>query len=520
MPGVVGEQRVGGRVLVVDVLIALADREAGTAAAGSAAGTEALKEAERRRGETRDLAGAGVAADGVRADRQGRVGGVQAGAQQERQEGRVVGTEIPAVRAADLFRGGEEADQPVEAVVGAGQADFLGQVVDREAIVAVVEAIGDVGTGVVDVLAEGGLPLTPRGDRGQGAVDGRNVDGGLERDAAIGDFLVGRAVGIAGAQEGQRAVAGGRRTLARAGREAVDEGIGVGGPDLRADAAVFVPAREVADQAEGDVVAGQPQQLATNGAEVLVVVVNLGTRAVTGVDGHEAVTDAAAGVQAEGQGVADRAGDRTRSAHGTVVADVQFGVELRRERRGLGDDVDDAGRGVLAEQRALRALQDLDTAHFAQVAEADRVARAVDAVDDHADRAFQTGVVTHRTDAADAGGGRGFRRGRGDRHARRQDLQVLDVADAGVLQRLGRQAGDHDRHVLKVLLTLLGGDDDVVDGLRAALAGILGGRGTGEAEGAGPDNSGGDGSAKKVGKAHCSSPTWARLRVYGNRGGS
>jgi hypothetical protein len=103
------------------------------------------------------------------------------------------------------------------------------------------------------------------------------------------------------------------------------------------------------------------------------------------------------------------------------------------ERRRGAEDVDDAGRGVLAEQRALRALQDLDALKLAQIAEADRVARPVDAVDDHADRAFQAGVVADRADAADAGGGRSFRRVGGHDQPRGQDLQVLDVAHAGVL---------------------------------------------------------------------------------------
>src|SRR5690606_376525 len=92
-------------------------------------------------------------------------------------------------------------------------------------------------------------------------------------------------------------------------------------------------------------------------------------------------------------------------------------------------------------------------------------------------------------------------------HAGGEDLQVLDVADAGVLERLLRQARDHDRHVLQVLLTLLRRDDDVVDGGRAVLA-VLGRSGAGEAEGDSAYDGRRHGSAKKVGKAHGRSPTW------------
>ncbi len=179
-----------------------------------------------------------------------------------------------------------------------------------------------------------------------------------------------------------------------------------------------------------------------------------------------------------------------------VVADRRLGLGAEAEFRLLGDDVDDAGRGALAEQGALRTLQDLDALHLAQVAERDAVARAIDAVDHDADRAFQAGVVADRADAADAGGGRGFRRGRGHGQAGGQDRQILDVLDARVLQQLGADRGDHHRHVLQVLLALLGGDDDRVDGLGFGILGLSRQRGqTGE-------HDGGRRAAKHLSKAH------------------
>src|SRR5690606_7346923 len=209
----------------------------------------------------------------------------------------------------------------------------------------------------------------------------------------------------------------GDAVAARADR--VDDGARRADDDLAGDAAVLVTLGVVGDQADRGAVAGQDQQLAAGGPEVLVLIVSLGARAAPGVDVVEAVALTRGDVQAAGDRVAQRAGDRGGGAPGAVVAAGQLAFEAGGEGRGLGDDVDHAGRGVLAEQGALRALQHLDAGHFTQVAEADAVAGPVDAVDDHADRAFQTGVVTHGADAADTGGGDGFAGRRGDRQAGR-----------------------------------------------------------------------------------------------------
>ena len=246
--------------------------------------------------------------------------------------------------------------------------------------------------------------------------------------------------------------------------------------------------------------------MAARGPEVLVLVVLLLTRAGAGDDVVEAVTLTLGHIEAAGDLIGDRAGDRPGQAPGVEVAVGGLGAEARREGRGLGDDVDDAGRGVLAEQGALRPLQHLDAAQLAQIAEADAVARAVDAVDDHADRALQAGVVPDGADAADAGGGGGFRLGRGDSHARRQDLQILDVADPGAVQRLLRQGRHHDRHVLQTLFALLGGDDDVVDRGRS----VLSGGGADKTEGCDADDGDRSGAAEDVVQTHKAAP-----RLYG-----
>src|SRR5690606_38417833 len=148
--------------------------------------------------------------------------------------------------------------------------------------------------------------------------------------------------------------------------------------------------------------------------------------------------------------------------------------------RAAGDHVDHAGRGVLAEHRALRALEHLDPLDLAQVAEADAVTRPVHAVDDDTHRRLQADVVADRADAADARGGDRLALGAGDGQAGHQDLHVLDVAHAGVLQQLLVQRGYRDRHVLQRFLALLRGHREGGQGLRFVLPlplrGLLGER--------------------------------------------
>ena len=117
------------------------------------------------------------------------------------------------------------------------------------------------------------------------------------------------------------------------------------------------------------------------------------------------------------------------------------------------------------------ALEDFDALQLPEVAETDAVARAVNAVDDHADRRFQADVVADGTDAADARRGDGFILGTGDGEARHQDLHVLDVAHAGVLQQALVERRDRDRHVLHLFFALLRGDHHGGEGTGFVLRG-------------------------------------------------
>src|SRR3546814_648234 len=141
--------------------------------------------------------------------------------------------------------------------------------------------------------------------------------------------------------------------------------------------------------------------------------------------------------------------------------------------RAPGHDVDHAGGGVLSEYGALRPLQHLDALDLAEVAEADAVARPVDTVDHDADRGLQVHVVADRADAADAGGGDRLALGAGHGEAGHQDLQVLDVVHAGVLDQLLVQHRHRDRAVLQRLLALLRGDGHGVESGRRVVAGEI-----------------------------------------------
>src|SRR5205085_8744493 len=99
--------------------------------------------------------------------------------------------------------------------------------------------------------------------------------------------------------------------------------------------------------------------------------------------------------------VADRSGDAPLEAAQVVVADIDLTAGFRREARLGGDDRDQAGRRVAAEERSLRAAQDFDPVERPELGQADACARTIDAVDEHADRAFEAGIVADGADAAD-----------------------------------------------------------------------------------------------------------------------
>ncbi len=341
----------------------------------------------------------------------------------------VIGAVEQAVATGQLLIGEEGAGRPVQLSVLARQAELLRQGAEAVRPAAVVRAIGQIGRGEVPVLADDAAPVAHR----RGAVQPRPAQIGaqMQGQALVADAGVGVAVGIGCAIPRLR-----RRRHAAVGRKGRQQGRGGARDQLHADAAAFVPLGPVGGQAGGQVRRGAPQQLTAHGVVVFGLIVGRGARALPDLHVIEAVAATRGDIQPPGQNlVHDRAGQGDRAAVRSIVAEGRLARHARVERGGGGDDVDDARRGVLAEQGRLRALQHLDALDLAQIAQGRAVAGAIDAVDHDADRAFDARIVAHRADAADAGGGEGLVRGRGHDQARRQDLQILDVAHADAVQQ-------------------------------------------------------------------------------------
>ena len=186
---------------------------------------------------------------------------------------------------------------------------------------------------------------------------------------------------------------------------------------------------------------------------------------------EEAVALVKARRQADRGVLADRAGDVGLADQRIVVAVSQLGRAAKVERRRLGGNRDHARRGILAEQRRLRPAQDLDPLHVGQVHNLRRCARAIDVVDEHADRRLDAGVVGAVAEAANEEVGLRAALPLADLERRDDRLQVPQVADLALLDRVRGGDGDGDGHILQRLFALGSGDDDLV-----AAAGALVGR--------------------------------------------
>ncbi|MNS81010.1 hypothetical protein D3C72_1147080 [compost metagenome] len=377
--------------------------------------------------------------------------------------------EVGGVAAVEVERAG----LPLQgAVIVAGQAEFLGplvQVTDlaHRLAIAVRHAIDrevdrGAAVGVTAAVTGGGLV---RGDRGE--VDRAEVITRLHRTAVglvrlrvvvglvVGDLVtrhVGlvRALGQRVAQEQGR----GAFVVAGVGRGEDRELVARGQQQLRAHVAVVEAAHGVLLRADRAVGAGA-------GVGVVDVVVAVLVQ----------------GRHAERGDVVDRSAEATVDRHavvgGVAGADAAAVVLGRLE----GVELDDAGGGVAAEQRALRTAQ-----HFHLVHVIDRVGLQHhvfqhDVVLDDRHRLRGTQVEIDVAQAADvearedAAGG-GFRIQA--RHAAGQRQQGVVAAGGEVAHALALHHAYRHRHFLQVLLAVLGGHGDGVQpgrGRRTVLCG-------------------------------------------------
>ena len=146
------------------------------------------------------------------------------------------------------------------------------------------------------------------------------------------------------------------------------------------------------------------------------------------------------------------------AAQGGEIPSGDRGAAARLELRLLGEDLQGAGGGVLAEEGALGAAQDLHPFDIHQVAEGLAGAAAVDAVYEGADGRLQPGVVAGGAHAANAQGAAvGGAVGGIDRDAGGDLLQAVEVLDAAGVEVLAREGADGNGDVLDGLLPLGGG---------------------------------------------------------------
>ena len=155
---------------------------------------------------------------------------------------------------------------------------------------------------------------------------------------------------------------------------------------------------DIADQVDFKFRRRLPEQLALHAivaiAAALGVVVEIGEIAVL------ALIDAR---NTRGHIAGDRKIDGVFGADLPPLAEAEIAIEaVRVELGAVGDDVDHAGGGVLAEQRSLRALQNLDIVDIREGVEADIAGQSLHHVVDHdADRLFEIIVEALGAEAAD-----------------------------------------------------------------------------------------------------------------------
>ena len=363
-----------------------------------------------------------------------------------------------------ILRHEEAADQPVEPVAEclALQAQFLGEGLETVGRTAAAVAEQDVEIVEIGILATLEIVHSIRGDRSQFHAAEIIIEFG--RHAIIDDIAVIAAAGrdrhvaiirIVVDDRAEAALdAGDGRRLVEAG---VDAGRGViAGRQIHARAAFLIALGIVADDPDREGIGRLIENLPAQQPAVAIV------NPVAGNDVlQEAVTLREYAVDAHRDRIGDRAGDPAIDAAKIVIADRRFAISFGGKLRLCGDDVDQARRGVAAEQGALRPAQHFDPIDWPELGQTGADAATVDAVDEHRDRAFETGVVADRADAADASAaGACFRRGGGDQQRRADLVEAAKIDRARILDRVGGDRRDRERNVAERFAAAGCGHDD------------------------------------------------------------
>ena len=389
-----------------------------------------------------------------------------------RRKGAVLGTELQVIADHQVFVRIIAADQPVEAIIEERtlEAQFLGEGVELAERAAVVGAIADVDIAIVDVRRIAGPIFAIGGDRRQRRIAEIVVD--LHRPAVILRHVrIGAAGGVRDLAVVRIACAG--EDAAQATQN-INDAIAVridrivarhagrriqllAQVDVDGAAALLVTPGIVAKQADREITGRFEQQLAAHEPAVAVIIVGIIHDIV-----EEAVPLVEDAVEPKGEHVLyDRARDGAGDADVVVVAVGALDIAAEIIVRHLRVDVDRAGRGIAARQRALRATQHFDPVDFADVVETRAGTAAIDAVDEYRNRAFQAGIVADGADAADARGGIGL--AAGGRNLQRR-CELRDAANVGCARVLQRRLADGrygDRHVGEPLRATGRGYDNI-----------------------------------------------------------
>src|SRR6185437_11545773 len=322
------------------------------------------------------------------------------------------------------------ANQPVEPVSEglALEAKLLAEGLEAVERTAVARTGQNVEIVEVRILAAGVLVVPIGGDRGQfGAAQ---IVGELTRQAIIPDPRI-----IVPAR-GDRHAAGERIVVDERAEAALDECDGRrlrpgSGDVLRGEvgraAAFLVQLRIIADQPKREIVVRLVEDLPAKEPPV---------PAVDPASGNDVSKESVAlkiyAVDPRRDRVGERPGDAALEAAQIEIADLHLTVDLGGEAGLGGDDRNEAGRRVAAEEGALRPAEDLDSVERPQLGERHAGARAIDAVDEDANGAFEPRVVADGADAADASdSGAALGRRRRDEQRGGDLVQLADVGRAG-----------------------------------------------------------------------------------------
>jgi len=363
-------------------------------------------------------------------------------------EGLVVQVLLEVVRAEHIVE---------DATGGRRQADFLGillvayrhpSAVEHRHIEAVV-------------ITRGEVPPAVGADRSQGEVVGQGPVG-LDRGTALEHrhLLVGIEVDLAVLARYQCSPSLGGQAFV-----AVDAIDGRPGAVEAEDAVVGILFVVFTDPAQVEGFARLEQQLGTKAlafatVELVAVVDVLHITIVFGV----------VGTDAPGQRLGDRPGVTALGLQVAVLANRLLNAALGVEGRFARGDVQHPRRGVLAEQRTLRAAQHFQLVDIEQVEHRHARPPEVDVVQIDADAAFQAiaGRVVAQATNRDA---RLPRMHIGDIGAGHQLLQILHTVDALGFQGFAAEHTDGRGHALRGFLAAAGIDRD-----RAELGFLLHGR--------------------------------------------